>query len=66
MRNEKIWLALASMVLAFSVSAADISEGKQYTNLSKPVASAPDVVEFFSFIAHTAISSLKCIKLIAL
>ncbi|MBG2874554.1 thiol:disulfide interchange protein DsbA [Proteus alimentorum] len=46
---KKIWLALASMVLAFSVSAADISEGKQYTNLSKTVAAAPDVVEFFSF-----------------
>lgn len=35
------------MVLAFGVSAADISEGKQYTNLSKPVAGAPQVVEFF-------------------
>ncbi|HEJ9437913.1 TPA: thiol:disulfide interchange protein DsbA [Proteus mirabilis] len=46
---KKIWLALASMVLAFGVSAADISEGKQYTNLSKPVAGAPQVVEFFSF-----------------
>ncbi|EPN1385259.1 thiol:disulfide interchange protein DsbA [Proteus mirabilis] len=43
---KKIWLALASMVLAFGVSAADISEGKQYTNLSKPVAGAPQVVEF--------------------
>ena len=44
---KKIWLALASMVLAFGVSAADISEGKQYTNLSKPVAGAPQVVEFY-------------------
>lgn len=59
---KKIWLALASMVLAFGVSAADISEGKQYTNLSKPVAGAPQVVEFFSFIALIAISFLKCIR----
>lgn len=46
---KKIWLALASMVLAFSVSAANIAEGEEYTALSKPVAGAPDVVEFFSF-----------------
>lgn len=46
---KKIWLALASMVLAFSVSAASLTEGKQYNSLSKPVANAPDVVEFFSF-----------------
>lgn len=52
------------MVLAFGVSAADISEGKQYTNLSKPVAGAPQVVEFF-FIALIAISFLKCIRSIA-
>lgn len=46
---KKIWLALASMVLAFSVSAASLTEGKQYNSLSKPVENAPDVVEFFSF-----------------
>ncbi|MDJ3699214.1 protein disulfide oxidoreductase DsbA, partial [Salmonella enterica] len=27
---KKIWLALAGMVLAFSASAAQISDGKQY------------------------------------
>ena len=51
------------MVLAFGVSAADISEGKQYTNLSKPVAGAPQVVEFSSFFAPSLLSGfLKCIK----
>lgn len=46
---KKIWLALAGMVLAFSASAADITEGKQYITLDKPVAGAPKVLEFFSF-----------------
>lgn len=31
MRNEKFGWRYEGMVLAFSVSAADISEGKQYT-----------------------------------
>lgn len=46
---KKIWLALAGMILAFSASAADITNGKQYTTLDKPVAGAPQVLEFFSF-----------------
>ncbi|EPN9610575.1 thiol:disulfide interchange protein DsbA [Cronobacter sakazakii] len=46
---KKIWLALAGMVMAFSVSAADYSDGKQYNTLEKPVAGAPQVMEFFSF-----------------
>lgn len=46
---KKILLALAGMVLAFGVSAAQIQDGKQYTTLDKPVAGAPQVVEFFSF-----------------
>lgn len=46
---KKVLLALAGMVLAFSASAAQITDGKQYMTLDKPVAGAPQVVEFFSF-----------------
>ncbi|HFZ8996674.1 TPA: thiol:disulfide interchange protein DsbA [Citrobacter freundii] len=46
---KKIWLALAGMVLAFSVSAAQFSDGKQYITVEKPIAGAPQVLEFFSF-----------------
>ncbi|WP_300000887.1 thiol:disulfide interchange protein DsbA [uncultured Cedecea sp.] len=46
---KKIWLALAGIVLAFSASAADITNGKQYITIDKPVAGAPEVLEFFSF-----------------
>lgn len=62
---KKIWLALAGLVLAFSASAAQYEDGKQYTTLEKPVAGAPQVLEFFSFSARTAISLKKfCIFLI--
>ena len=46
---KKIWLALAGMVLAFSASAAQFQDGKQYITLEKPVAGEPQVLEFFSF-----------------
>lgn len=46
---KKIWLALAGLVLAFSASAAQYEDGKQYTTLEKQVAGAPQVLEFFSF-----------------
>ncbi|WP_297200722.1 thiol:disulfide interchange protein DsbA [uncultured Pluralibacter sp.] len=46
---KKIFLALAGMVLAFSASAMQIADGKQYTTLEKPVAGEPQVLEFFSF-----------------
>ncbi|MBA7844332.1 thiol:disulfide interchange protein DsbA [Klebsiella sp. RHBSTW-00484] len=46
---NKIWLALAGMILAFSASAAQITDGKQYITLDKPVAGGPQVLEFFSF-----------------
>lgn len=46
---NKVWLALVGMVLAFSASAAQITDGKQYTTLDKPVVGAPQVLEFFSF-----------------
>ena len=60
---KKIWLALAGLVLAFSASAAQYEDGKQYTTLEKPVAGAPQVLEFFS--VRTAISLKKfCIFLI--
>lgn len=32
---KKIWLALAGLVLAFSASAAQYEDGKQYTTLEK-------------------------------
>ena len=46
---KKIWFALMGLVLAFSASAAQFTEGKQYVSLPKPVASEPQVLEFFSF-----------------
>ena len=46
---KKIWLALAGMLLAFSVSAAQFTDGKQYVTLQKRVAGEPQVMEFFSF-----------------
>ncbi|MTD37486.1 thiol:disulfide interchange protein DsbA [Erwinia sp. CPCC 100877] len=46
---KKVWLALAGMILAFSASAAQITDGKQYTTLNKPVQGEPQVLEFFSF-----------------
>lgn len=46
---KKFWIALAGMILGFSVSAAQFTEGKQYITLDKPVAGEPQVLEFFSF-----------------
>lgn len=46
---KKILLALAGIILAFSASAAQISNGKQYITLDKTVAGEPQVLEFFSF-----------------
>ncbi len=46
---KKIWFALAGLVLAFSASAAQFSDGQQYVTLEKPAAGAPKVLEFFSF-----------------
>lgn len=34
---KKIWLALVGMVMAFSASAAQFSDGAQYVTLDKPV-----------------------------
>ncbi|ACR70994.1 thiol:disulfide interchange protein DsbA [Edwardsiella ictaluri] len=46
---KKMWLALLGMVIAFGVSAAQFTNGEQYTTLDKPVNGAPQVLEFFSF-----------------
>lgn len=46
---KKIWFTLMGLVLAFSASAAQFTEGKQYVSLPKPVAGEPQVMEFFSF-----------------
>lgn len=37
------------MVMAFSASAAQFSDGTQYVTLDKPVTGEPQVLEFFSF-----------------
>ncbi|WP_353613665.1 thiol:disulfide interchange protein DsbA [Mangrovibacter phragmitis] len=46
---KKIWLALAGMILAFSASAAQYTDGQQYITLKTPVPGEPQVLEFFSF-----------------
>lgn len=46
---KTIWFALAGLVLAFSASAAQFTEGQQYIQLDKPATSEPQVLEFFSF-----------------
>ena len=40
------------MILAFSATAAQFTDGKQYITLDKPVAGEPQVLEFFSFCPH--------------
>lgn len=46
---KKVWLALAGMILAFSASAAQFTDGKQYITLDRAVTGEPQVLEFFSF-----------------
>lgn len=46
---KKIWFALVGLVLAFSASAAQFTEGQQYVTLQKPATGEPQVLEFFSF-----------------
>ena len=57
---KKIWLALAGMILAFSASAAQFTDGKQYITLDKPVAGEPQVLEFFSFYCRTVTTLNMC------
>lgn len=46
---KKILFALVGMVLAFSASAAQFTDGKEYVTLNKPATGEPQVLEFFSF-----------------
>ncbi|AJJ19747.1 MULTISPECIES: thiol:disulfide interchange protein DsbA [Yersinia] len=46
---KKVWLALVGMVMAFSASAAQFTDGTQYQTLNRPVTGEPQVLEFFSF-----------------
>ncbi|MFP1763917.1 thiol:disulfide interchange protein DsbA [Lonsdalea quercina] len=46
---KKVWLTLIGVIMAFSASAADFSEGKQFVTLDKPATQEPQVLEFFSF-----------------
>jgi hypothetical protein len=56
---KKIWLALAGMILAFSASAAQITDGKQYITLDKPAGASRRCSSSRST-ARTAISLKKC------
>lgn len=46
---KKICFALLNLMFIFSVSAAKFNDGKEYVTLTKPIASHPQVLEFFSF-----------------
>lgn len=46
---KSVFSALVGIMLAFSASAADFSEGKQYVELDKAATQEPQVLEFFSF-----------------
>lgn len=46
---KNVWLALVGMVMAFSASAAQFTDGTQYQTLNKPATGEPQVLEFFSF-----------------
>lgn len=48
-KMNRLIAAVLLMLLLPAAAAADYREGEQYTRLDKPVASAPAVVEFFSF-----------------
>ncbi|MNG97976.1 Thiol:disulfide interchange protein DsbA precursor [compost metagenome] len=48
-KMNRLIAAVLLMLLLPAATAADYREGEQYTRLDKPVASAPAVVEFFSF-----------------
>ncbi len=55
---KNVWLALVGIVMAFSVTAAQFTDGKQYLTLDKPVTGEPQVLEFSLSIAHI-VTSLK-------
>lgn len=43
---KNVWLALVGIVMAFSVTAAQFTDGKQYLTLDKPVTGEPQVLSF--------------------
>lgn len=47
--NRRLASTLLALLLSAAASAENYHAGEQYTQLDKPVASAPAVVEFFSF-----------------
>lgn len=55
---KNVWLALVGIVMAFSVTAAQFTDGKQYLTLDKPVTGEPQVQSFSLSIAHI-VTSLK-------
>ncbi|MBW5826434.1 thiol:disulfide interchange protein DsbA [Yersinia kristensenii] len=46
---KNVWLALVGILMAFSASAAQFTDGTQYQTLNKPLTGEPQVLEFFSF-----------------
>lgn len=46
---KKIMLALIGIAMSFGVSAANYTEGKEYTDVKASVQNLPQVLEFFSF-----------------
>ncbi|OSM94278.1 protein disulfide isomerase [Lonsdalea britannica] len=46
---KKVWLTLIGVIMAFSASAADFTEGKQFVTLDRTATQEPQVLEFFSF-----------------
>ncbi|CAJ0992733.1 thiol:disulfide interchange protein DsbA [Pantoea sp. Nvir] len=46
---KKIWVALASIILSFSATATQFTDGQQYVSLPQAVTNEPQVLEFFSF-----------------
>lgn len=46
---KNVWLALVGIVMVFSASAAQFTDGTQYQTLNKPLTGEPQVLEFFSF-----------------
>lgn len=46
---KKIMLALIGIAMAFGASAANYTEGKEYSDVKPPVQNLPQVLEFFSF-----------------
>ena len=57
---KKIWLALAGMILAFSASAAQFTDGKQFITLESRLLASHRFWSSSHSIARTAINSKRC------